>query len=264
MNIVETFERAGLRVKIIQDESPSSPRENDNVGTITAWSRDYNLSDHKTTTDDPRAFIASLAADFDPTFDADEDSNERAETIVEANLVILPVYMCGHGDVSLRVGGQSAEWEGRGQVGWIHCLRSEARDKCLADPNASEADIEAAGIKCLTVEVEEYGRYVNGEVYGYVLEGLDGRKIEDGSCWGLIGLDWAQQAAREAAESEGPALAKVLEAEGDYRRRTMAEIQNFAEGEIADDLDFKMESDARVELEEDGAWITVKVFIPKS
>ena len=49
----------------------------------------------------------------------------------------------------------------------------------------------------LTMEVEIYSQYKNGEVYGYIIS--DGGNDED-SCWGFYGLDYCVKQAKEAAE----------------------------------------------------------------
>lgn len=124
-----------------------------------------------------------------------------------------PVYMYEHSAVALSIGSfvgraQHAEWDS-GQVGWAYI-----------NPNAErwEGMDEHALIGGF---VEELGRWMNGEVYGYVVERrVTGKKVYDGNtdldedfeewvddeddygCWGLIGYEWAEQAAREALGEE--------------------------------------------------------------
>ena len=42
--------------------------------------------------------------------------------------------------------------------------------------------------KMMQAEVEDYSNYINGSVYGYVLEDNDGEELD--SCWGFYGFDW--------------------------------------------------------------------------
>ena len=42
----------------------------------------------------------------------------------------------------------------------------------------------------LKAEVEEYGRWLNGEVYGYRIEDAEGAEID--ACWGFVGLDYVR------------------------------------------------------------------------
>jgi hypothetical protein len=67
-------------------------------------------------------------------------------------------------------------------------------------------------LEYLRGDVQEYQNWADGEVYGYIIEKsvewerADGEdetrttweEVEDGSCWGLIGFDYAAQAAEEA------------------------------------------------------------------
>lgn len=63
--------------------------------------------------------------------------------------------------------------------------------------------------EALRVEIQEYQDWAEGNVYGYIIEKAVEWKRTDGedetrttweeeeSCWGLIGYDWAVQAAKE-------------------------------------------------------------------
>jgi hypothetical protein len=73
-------------------------------------------------------------------------------------------------------------------------------------------------IKTVAAEVEEYGQYLEGDVYGYVVtrkhcdddDCPHAEEVE--SCWGFFGLDYAREAGREAALSVavGAALDEAL------------------------------------------------------
>lgn len=72
------------------------------------------------------------------------------------------------------------------------------------------AETTVSAEKIIEEEVEEYRKWVNGEVYGYVIEKSVGWQRSDGgvgvlvtwegveSCWGHIGREYAEEAAREA------------------------------------------------------------------
>jgi len=45
--VAHTEEYKGYTINVRQDDSAESPREWDNLGTITAWHRNYNLSDER-------------------------------------------------------------------------------------------------------------------------------------------------------------------------------------------------------------------------
>lgn len=158
----------GFTIEIHTDEDCSSPRENDNLGTIIGWHRNYALSDKS-------APKLDTPADFDP----------------KAYAVCLPIYMMEHGGVSLSTGDYGDRWDS-GQVGWIFAT---------ADDELS-ADMRAKVVAVLTSEVEEYGHYLNGECYGYVIKNEEGQEIEDGSCWGFIGTEDVRQEARQVVDQE--------------------------------------------------------------
>lgn len=108
MNTISETPYKGYVIKIGYDESPESPREWDNLGTIAAWHRRYALADKKN--------------EFD---DADEFKEH-----VQANpndLIYLPLHLYDHSGISLstrsfRGRAQHAEWDS-GQVGYIYVRR---------------------------------------------------------------------------------------------------------------------------------------------
>ena len=48
--------------------------------------------------------------------------------------------------------------------------------------------------------MEEYGKYVDGDCWGYVIQDEEGEDVD--SCWGFIGLEYAEEEANRAAEYE--------------------------------------------------------------
>jgi hypothetical protein len=104
--------------------------------------------------------------------------------------------MYEHGQVALDTGDFGDRWD-RGQVGWIYCLPATIRHEygCTRITKQVRARVEAV----LQGEVREYGRYVNGECFGYTVTDANDEVLD--SCWGFIGYDYAQDAAREAAEA---------------------------------------------------------------
>ena len=66
----------------------------------------------------------------------------------------------------------------------------------------------------MLAELDEYNRYMQGEVSGYIVKGPDGERIPDAlggvddSCWGFIGSEsYVREQANEAAESIAARLA---------------------------------------------------------
>jgi hypothetical protein len=117
----------------------------------------------------------------------------------------LPVYRYEHGSVALSTGSfigraQHAEWDS-GMIGWAY-IRPDAERWDGMDEEA-----------ILSGFVEVLGQWMNGEVYGWIVEEkVTGTKVYEGdhadeafeewgveeSCWGFLGYDYAQQCAIEA------------------------------------------------------------------
>jgi len=174
---INSEEYRGYVIKIYHGEDCSSPRENDNLGTIATWHRRYRLGDVQPS-EDPTEYQASLPK----------------------GSIILPVYMYEHGGIALSTGrgGQFSDPWDSGQLGFIYCVPEKVRKEYSC--KRITAKVRAQVEKVLQAEIDEYSMYVGGECYGYVIEDLDGEQID--SCWGFIGGAWVRQAAREAADWE--------------------------------------------------------------
>ncbi len=103
--------------------------------------------------------------------------------------------MYEHSGIALSTGGFSCPWDS-GQIGYVHV----SRDRVLKEYSTKRitAKIRAQVLALLKSEIKEYGSYVNGECYGYVIEDVDGEQID--SCWGYIGYEYVQQEARSQAD----------------------------------------------------------------
>ena len=56
--------------------------------------------------------------------------------------------------------------------------------------------------KYLQGEVETYNQYINGEVYGFIIEDENGNPVEDGSCWGFYDTKDAIAEAKSIVDYE--------------------------------------------------------------
>jgi hypothetical protein len=120
----------------------------------------------------------------------------KAENPDWRSAVILPVYMYEHGNVALRCHDFNDHWDS-GQVGWIYALPTAIRKEYSCKLITKK--IRAHVTQVLTSEIEEYGRYVNGECYGYTVEDANGEELD--ACWGFIGWEYAEAQATEAANN---------------------------------------------------------------
>ena len=171
-DLVEKIEQNGKTIEIHYDFDPQSPRENDNLGTILYTSTKYNLGDRRV-------------------------NREEIEMIVKNDQFIsLPVYAYIHSGTVLNTTGFSCPWDS-GQCGIIYVSKEAIRKEWKV--KKISAKLRAKVIENLRGEIDEFSKFLGGEVYGYIVKGPDGEEYD--SCWGFIGLDWVRQYAKEAAQA---------------------------------------------------------------
>lgn len=159
----------GAVFEIVPDESPESPRDWDNLGTMVCWHRRYALGDRHDFCD-PQAFAASVPL---------------------RSAIILPLYLMDHSGLTLRTGSADfracdpAGWDW-GQVGYIYATHDSVRRE-FGVRRLTRA-VRARAEDVLAAEVIVYDQYLRGEVYGYTLtDHISGEMID--SCWGFYGDD---------------------------------------------------------------------------
>lgn len=184
MSEVETYIRAGVPVRIMWDEdggSYANPREHCNVGTFVHWHRNYQLGDRELDSQEHEAMRRGGL-----------NLLVRYLKLCRGATVVIPVGMIDHSGISVYAGGgthwsDSAGWDS-GTVGVIYDT-PESRE----ETGVSDTDIE----KILRTEIEEYDKFVSGEIYGY--EVGDHRLNE--SCWGFLGIETVREEAKQAADA---------------------------------------------------------------
>lgn len=224
------------------DLAPDSPRDWCNLGTMVCWHGRYSMGDKhdyatpgawlaamvqeytegysdgatlfRPITSVFKAFMQRQRAlgergdhvDYDYFIDALYENfppaMEEAMARLDKYLYILPVNMYEHSGVALSTGNGYPfcdPWDS-GQAGWIYVdiykIREEYKVKRVTKEIIERVD------KVLSQEVDTYGSYMNGEVYGYVIyEWTDEEPYDDNyeyddeeefweqgdSCWGYIG-----------------------------------------------------------------------------
>lgn len=172
MDSVKTINFPGGSLLIIPDDSPESPRDWDNLGTMVCFHKRYNLGDkHEYRSCDFRNW-GELEAQI-------EKEHKPA--------LILPMYMMDHSGLTISCDPemfracdpQGFDW---GQIGFIFVSKAKARAEFKATKDRL-ARVEAA----LLAEVAAYDQYMRGDVYGYVLKDAEGEETD--SCWGFYGDD---------------------------------------------------------------------------
>jgi hypothetical protein len=144
------------------DESPESPREWDNLGTMALFHNRYTLgdSDHGMSV---------------------EDAN-KVET--SKDYIALEVFGYDHGGLTISTSPFSCPWDS-GKLGIIFVSKKKVREeyswKCITKKRMALIN------KYLSNEVDTYDQYLRGDVYGFICKDSNG--VETDSCWGFYGSD---------------------------------------------------------------------------
>jgi hypothetical protein len=185
VDAIETFKHDGLTVKIYQDGEGASPAEWDNLGTLVAFPRmwnEYRIAERESTgTEDDaidRGGFALLA---------------RYLRMAE-NATAVPFRFEDYGSSGARL--HATDEGDDNPSGFIVTTPDRIRELCGDDPkfHATEWAQDA-----LRGELDVWGQYVEGDVYGYVIER---NGVEVDSLWGLYGIEDAIEEAKRAATFE--------------------------------------------------------------
>ena len=174
-------------INVQQDSDCESPREWDNLGTMTYWHRNYILGDvdgSKEYQYDQDMFWYDLAG-IEET-----DSNlDKAMELANKKNIILPLYLYDHSGITMSTSSFSCQWDS-GQVGWIYISLEKVRKEYSAKRVSKK--LRARVEKYLTGEVETYDSFLTGNVLGFsiVRNDDDGDEVDVDSCWGYFGDDF--------------------------------------------------------------------------
>lgn len=197
----EVLDIDGYTLKIYVDKNPENPRRRYyNLGEMVCWHHRYTLGDVQV--EGPESALEYIANEVDPTvedridywaevidlYSDYERFEEKKERIIDKALekaIILDIYMYEHGGVSLSTTPFPDKWDS-GQIGYIYTSLEKVRKKYGVSRVSRKLwkTVEEE----LRMEVEAYGHFLNGEVYGYLLYSPDGEIID--GLWGFYGDDW--------------------------------------------------------------------------
>jgi len=171
-------------INVQQDGDCESPREWDNLGTMTYWHRNYILGDvdgSKEYQYDQDMFWYDLAG----IEDTDNVSLDTAIELAHKKNVILPLYLYDHSGITMSTSSFSCQWDS-GQVGWIHMSHEKIRKEFSCKRVSVKMRERIEGY--LTNEVKSFDDYITGNVYGFSItrEDPDGY-VDVDSCWGFLG-----------------------------------------------------------------------------
>lgn len=225
MHLVEQYEHAGVQVSIVYDEDGLDPRDADNLGEMYVSYRGYTLGDHQLPSDGlpdiPCPACSSETESSSEVCRRCEGWGEISPTLVEwlasvKAVAAMPLFVYEHGMITIRGGrlvmldadevapedtisvnrfvGDAQGWD-TSFVGFMIVTDEQIEKLCGEGEKYRRQDwLESA----LKGELEEYDRYLRGEVYFYLV--AEGTPFED-SCSGFIGFDHVKQEAERAAES---------------------------------------------------------------
>jgi hypothetical protein len=192
MEAIKTTRKENYILEIIQDESPESPREWDNLGTMICFHRRYNLGDNHKYRHSIELF-ADLAG-----IDAEELESDGKALFQKAseNYIIMPLFLYDHSGITISTSSFSCPWDS-GQIGWIFVSKEKVKQEGLDESKVEDY---------LKGEVETYDQYLTGDVYGYRISQIDvcdkgcEHKDEIDSCWGFYGEESAQEEGERTLE----------------------------------------------------------------
>jgi len=172
---IETIEYKGFEIGLFLDEDAISPREWDNLGTMLCLYPHYDLGDKHNL--DAGGIIEVIFGSIE---------NYRAGKEPLPNIQALPLAVLNHSGLWMKVGSSwdcdPGGWD-TSAVGYIYvpyeALRKEYGVKYITKSVLDKAE----GV--LRAEVEVYSDYLEGGVYGFVVEDRDGETLD--SCWGYYG-----------------------------------------------------------------------------
>lgn len=123
-------------------------------------------------------------------------SNEDIWYLLEkhANIVALPLYLYDHSGITMSTASFNDRWDS-GQIGWIYTDKETVLSQCGKFRNdkgnlikITERNWKEGAYQKLKKEVEIYDMYLQGQVYGIVIEEYDSdcKEFDEiDSCWGF-------------------------------------------------------------------------------
>jgi len=197
------IEYKGFDIKLFQDESPESPREWDNLGTMMCFHPGYNLGDKH-----------------------NMSIEEMLETVRRRDVLALPLVLLDHSGLWMKVGSGWSEdpggWD-TSKVGFIWVTYSRLREEYKVRRISHQTLIHAENV--LRSEVSTYSDYLKGSVYGYEVVDKDGEWID--SFWGFYGDEGYKETIRQGKAS----IDNIVDSEL-YQRVLGPQIPLFKEKEV--------------------------------
>ena len=167
-------------VRLTEDRFPPNPRtESDHLATFVCFHRRYRLGDK-----------------HEYRLEEGWDKLERQIIMETGGCVIIPLYLYDHSGITISTTPFSCRWDS-GQVGFAFMPRQVILDnfsKSKSDRPRLSKKMGLQAADAIRAEVEEYDKYLRGDVWVYEITDGEGNLVE--SCGGFFGKECA---AAEAA-----------------------------------------------------------------
>lgn len=205
------------RLRVLQDDSPCSPREWDNLGTMVCSHRRYNLGDEQDFEPEyagnwgdhtAEYFSQESGIDIDP--DNYQESVEKILNWVADNVVLNNLYLYDHSGITISSSPFSCRWDS-GQLGFHYCTLKQAIEnwslpkdstwdttieEWYGENKGEQVSLRTVVERMLEGEVETYDQYLRGDVYRFVVEEWDPTPgvgwVHLDSCGGFYGDDFKE------------------------------------------------------------------------
>jgi hypothetical protein len=171
---IKSTTHKNLRVRIVHDEDAAAPEFD---YPITYNPRSRNILGNTTA-------------------DAEQDA-DIARKVRDGEYIGIPVWAYVHGSSTIEAAYSNpfgCQWDS-GRSGWTYMTKAQAREH-YGVKRITKA-IRAQAIDFLKCMVSEFDDYLQGNVYGFIVENTDTDENLD-SCWGFYGAKYAEESAREA------------------------------------------------------------------
>jgi hypothetical protein len=187
---IEVVNYKGYEIKIYPDDNSENPREWDNLGTIYYQNDQYILGEKV------------IKDEFDVSNCNNWNDIEKL-LIKELNpAVIIPLKIYDHSGVSISTAIHSYPfndyWDSS-FIGFILVTKEQVRKEYNVKKISKKLKEQVTRI--LEQEIKTFDQFMNGEIYGYVIEPEETEKqlkpeITMNSCWGYYELDYAISEAK--------------------------------------------------------------------
>ena len=194
-DIVKQITVGNLRLTIERDDNGTSPRDDDNFGTIAYKHRDYQLGEEKI--DDPVDWLTRMLGleemEYEHTTGSLDELRSKFMDPEISGFIALPIYLFDHFGQTIATTPFGCRWDS-GQVGYIYV----SKDNVIKEYGDFSKDSQDKARSILEGEIKVFDQFITGDVYGFREEKIikcdacgHVEYEETDSCWGFYGDDWS-------------------------------------------------------------------------